>query len=427
MRALALALALVAAAGATASAQRVRPNEVPRRPVMWAGADTNSAEAYYGHGIQRLNRDPAEAAAAFYWAARIRPGWADALYGRRVALLMTDRRRLVRYMSGERSVYRNAEVQAIDSLQLRALMLDPFLMQKFDKDMFAVYVEEFMNELVQAYTGERNAAQAAYLTNQWLADADPMMKARFNYSQGKYPLALAEYERALRRARKEEKPGLRTDVARIHFFSGNHPQALEAFRTAIEEFRALDERDLVFVYESKALLEHSIATIHERAGQTDEAREAYGRALQEDLAFFPAHLRLAAIALAEGDTATALAEWALAAEIAPNEAAVQHEYGVFLLKLGKIEEGLARVQKAAEVEPYYAAPHFVLARLHDQSSIPEGAIEHYRAWLERAPRDDPQRAAVQARVAALQAELNAPPAPAEPAPPASTPPGGEGR
>jgi hypothetical protein len=75
---------------------------------------------------------PAEAAAAFYWAARLQPGWADPLYGRRVALLMTDPDRLVRYMEDNRGTIRSPEIQAIDSLQLRALSLDPFLVQTFD-------------------------------------------------------------------------------------------------------------------------------------------------------------------------------------------------------------------------------------------------------------------------------------------------------
>ncbi|MFL5540828.1 MAG: hypothetical protein ACJ8J0_17685, partial [Longimicrobiaceae bacterium] len=60
-----LAMALAAAAACTATAHAQRVHEVPARPALWAGADTNSAGAYYLLGVQRLERDARGAAAAF--------------------------------------------------------------------------------------------------------------------------------------------------------------------------------------------------------------------------------------------------------------------------------------------------------------------------------------------------------------------------
>lgn len=408
-----LALALLFVAGGALSAQRVR--DVPRRPALWASADTNSARAYYAHGLQNLETSPADAAAAFYWAGRLQPGWADALAGRRAALLLTDKRRLVRYVGWDRNTLRNAEIRAIDSLQLRARMLDPFLGNQFDRHLFQGYMREAMNQYVEAVTGARNEAASNYLYQQWLGELSPYQKAWMNYTEGKYPLALEEYERALRRARRDDKPYYRLDVARIHYLSGSLDQALASFTAAGEEMKALDERDLVRVYESKALVEHTIGAIHEKKSDLDAAREAYGRALQEDLAYYPAHLRLATLALAAGDTATAVSEWDLAVQIAPNEGALRHDHGVFLIKLGKVEEGLAEVRKAIELEPFFAAPYLIIGRVYDQSGMPDEALEHYRAFLARAARDDQYRPGVQARVTAIAAEAAAAAQPAAPA------------
>jgi len=374
---------LLLLAGAPAAAQRV--HEVPPRPTLYAEADTNSAMSYYLHGTQNLQRDPRTAAAAFYWAERLNPGWPDALYGRRVALLMTDNRRLVGYMLGERSVLRNREVQAIDSLYLRALLAEPFLIHKLDRRMFETFVIAAFSE------GTSNTALAAFEARNWLSQASPAMKAWFAFSEGRFGEALGEYERALRRARRDERPRMRTDVARIQFFMGSHDQAVENFGTALQEFRDRDERDLVFVYESKALLEHSVGAIHEQRGNVAAAREAYGRALQEDLTYAPAHLRLATLAQAAGDTETAISEMALTVELAPNDASIRYRNGVVLAAAGRALEGAAELERAIAMEPYYAAPHLPLGMLHAGSGRHDEAITHLEAFLRKADRQNPQR------------------------------------
>lgn len=402
VRRLFLLLAALALAGAApAGAQRARVHETPPRPAMWAGADTNSAVSYYTHGLSLLERSPAEAAAAFYWAARLRPGWADPLYARRIALLMSDRHRLVDYMNGRRNVRRNPEVLAIDSLQLRALSLDPFLFQKLDRHMVVRYLEEVFADELRDSQGNRDESLARFEVQRFLDRASPSMRAWMAYSEGRFPAAIEGYERELRGARNKSR--VRADVARVHFLSGNLPQAAEHMRKAIEEMREDDDREMVFVYESKALLEHSLATVHRRTGNRDAAREAYGRALQEDLSFYPAHVFLSEMALEAGDTATALSEMALAVEIAPGEPSLRHAHAVLLLRARRPIEAAAELEKAIELEPYYAAPRFLLAALNDASGVSDAARTHYRAFLERAPRDDPQRPRATGRLAELDA------------------------
>lgn len=409
MRKLAFTAAAVLACAAPVAAQTPRVHDIPPRPVLWADADTNSAATYFNHGVARLPTRPAEAAAAFYWAARLKPGWAEPLYGRRVALLMTDTRRLVRYMEDDRGTIRSPEVQAIDSLQLRALTLNPFMVQQFDQPMLRAYMTESVRDNMRRGGGEDNVVLAAHLVENWLQSTDPSMRAWVAYSQGRFPKALEEYERSLRRARPHARPQIHTDLGRIHYFTGNMNKAVEHFTAAAAEMRKQEARDLVFIYQSKALMEHSAGMVYQEMGNLAAAQEAYGRALQEDLSYGPAHRALSNLALARGDTATAVSEMALAAELSPSDASLSVAYAAMLLRTGKAAEGVEELQRAAKLEPLFATPRLLLGKLYDHSNFPDEAREHYRAYLALAPRTDPELAAVRQRVAALDAQLKTAP------------------
>src|SRR5688500_19144708 len=74
----------------------------PRRPTLAATADTNDWSAYYDAGSRWVEADPKKAADAFYWASKLDPTRPEPFYGRRVALLLQDPRRLVRYWRGDK-------------------------------------------------------------------------------------------------------------------------------------------------------------------------------------------------------------------------------------------------------------------------------------------------------------------------------------
>jgi len=395
---LTMALAAAAACATAASAQRV--HDVPARPALWAGADTNSAGAYYLLGVQRLERDARTSAAAFYWAERLSPGWPDALYGRHVALLMSDPHRMEMYET-RRGGIGDREIQAIDSLYYRAVQRDPFLHRKLEKQYVMMYYRNAYAEAIRQETGGRDDAAAEYLMQSLMRDTDPYTRAWLAYADGRFPAAIQFYEQVLRRERNPTR--LRLRLGQIHYLSGNFTQAAEHLRLGIEALRQDDRRQVVRVYESKAMLEYSLAAALQQAGNVDAAREAYGRALQEDLAFWPGHRAMANLAVSKGDTATALSELALAVEIAPNEADLHYEYGYLLLAAHKAVESAAEMKKAAELDPYYAAPHFFLGAMHDASGMTEEALEHYRVFLARAAGDDSHLAQARARVAALAA------------------------
>jgi tetratricopeptide (TPR) repeat protein len=389
-----------------AAAQAQRVHDVPARPSLWAGADTNSANTYYLLGVQRLERDPATAAAAFYWAERLNPGWPEALYARRVALMMTNGRRLEGYLAGQRSTLGDREVLAIDSLLLRAVQREPFLHQQLDKQMLMMYLRSVYTEAVRQVTGRPDDALAEFELQTALADAGPEFKAWMDAASGLLPSAIQGYERTLGHARYPNST--RLVLARLNYLSGDYAKAAQYLREALDDERGRDRREVVRVYESKAVMEFSRAAALERGGDLAGAREGYGKALTEDLSFWPAHRRLADLALAAGDTTAALAEMALAVEIAPSEADLRYAHGVLLLQARKVPESAAELAKAAELDPYYAAPHFLLAWMHDQSEMRDEALEHYRAYLSLAAKDDANHARAEERLAALASGAAAP-------------------
>lgn len=400
-RTLALALTLAAVAGSVPLEAQRRP-AVPRRPALAAAADSNDARAYLQFAAQNLATRPAEAADAFYWAYQLDPTSADALYGRYAALLLSSPRRLVDYTNGERRVMRSPEVQAIDSLYFRALTMDPFFYRKYEINVFRMYLLQSVRDDTQGFVAD--AAIEAEI-DRWMSRAGPWMKATEAYAYGRFPEALDFYNQALPRARA--KSLVRAERGRLYAHVGNHPLALVEFGHALTEMRREDERNLVFLYESKALMEHGIAMLHERMGNRDAAREAYGRALTEDLAFYPAHVRLGMLALAAGDTATAVSEMDLASQAAGADPAVLYTYGAMLAQLGRLDEAVVQLTRASELAPFYADPWFALGVVRDGQGNVDEARKAYQRFVDGAARGHRRRATAEQRLRDLGA---APPA-----------------
>jgi Flp pilus assembly protein TadD len=366
------------------------------RPKLRDVTDTNDAQAYYDAGLQRINNDPDYAADAFYWAARINPGWGDPLYGRRAALLLQKRTLLNAYMADNyRS--RGKELSALDSLYARALMLNPFLYRRLDRQLFINWLTD----------GDRQAqAEYAYEINTAIMRAPPATQAWYAYSNGNFPRALELYGRAIEQTR--ETAGLHIERARILGMRNEVESAVAEFQLALGELRQKEDKKLVVIYNSKALAEYSIATLLEGAGDAKKARDAYGRALQEDLSYYPAHMRLGLLALTEGDTTAAMSELALASDIATDDAYVHYLNGWVLGKAKHTAEAVTELKKATELEPYYALPNLVLGAQYETLEKGPEAVAAYERFLALASQHDPQRTFATERVEDLKAFLNAP-------------------
>jgi tetratricopeptide (TPR) repeat protein len=168
--------------------------------------------------------------------------------------------------------------------------------------------------------------------------------------------------------------------------------------------REQDEDDLVLIYESKAMLEYSVGIVLEAAGKTDEAREAYSRALMEDMAFFAAHVQLGALALVEGDTLTALTEYSLAVEVEPTMSWLHAILGELQLKLGQHAEAAVELERAIELDPYYAEPYLLLAGVQQELGNTQDVIDCYQEFLARATSDHQHRQWVEGRLSTIARE-----------------------
>lgn len=380
-----------------------KKSSVPKRPKLQFTTDTNDAAAYYQLGHQMLERDPRVAADAFYWATRLSPNSAEAFYGLRTARHLADPWRFKRYMEDDRKTIESKEVQQIDSLLVRALMLNPFLYRKFDQLMFRSYIHHSVNSSSPG-NDRPSASELDYWLTIWIQRAGPESRAWMAYGDGRFADALRGYAEAMKGTKR--KASLRTERGRIFYLTGNADSALAELRLALDELRKKDSKELVKLYDSKAVLEHSIAKIHVARDDVAAAREAYGRALEEDLAFYPAHFELANLAIQTGDTATGISELELAVQINGNDPVLRLVYAYVLAANNRHADAEAQLTKAIEVEPYFPNPYNVLGQVYEEQKKPGAAIAQYEAFLQRAGMSHPMRPEAMLRLAALRTQVS---------------------
>lgn len=361
---------LLATTVAPSSAQSGKTAAVPPRPKLAQSADTNDWHAFYVYGLLKFNEAPREAYNAFYWAARLNPESAEALYGQWATFWMSDLRRFLGYLNDDRAVISNAEVIRNDSLMYRALQLNPMLHTALSHRM-----------VEQTYLYLRTHRDAPRL--QW-DQTDPYTAGMVHYNKGEMGPAAEKFRQAMRRPK--QRTSARLSLARAHFFLGNHDSSAHHLGVVLEEMRKKDEKKIVFWYENKALMEYSIGYVLADAKRYDEAREAYGRSLTEDLAFHMSHARLGAIARMQADTAMAVNEFAMAVELRQDDPSMLTAYGAALIDARRPDDAEPHLRRAVEIEPYLAPGWYQLARALDEQQKAQEALASYEQFLRRAPR-----------------------------------------
>jgi tetratricopeptide (TPR) repeat protein len=394
-----LVLLLVLTLSSALSAQRLGTPE--KRPQLHAATDTNDAHAYYNEGLSLFTRDPEAASAHFYWAARIDPAWSDALYARRAALIMRDPGVVRQYFERNFKDRRSDELLKIDSLQFRALMLNPFLFRRLDRQMFTTYLHnDILRQMRRGGGSDPSPIEIDHYIDQWLRDSGPGTRAWLAYADGDFRRALEYYANSLGSTR--DKAGVHVERARVFGMTGQVDSAMVEFDLALVDLRKKDQKDLVVFYDSKAQAEFSKAVLLEGAGNAAGAREAYSQALQEDLAYYPAHLRLGMLALGAKDTTTAMSELALAAQLAADEPHVRYLHGYVLAASQHLDEAVAELHKAVELEPYYALPYLRLGQVYESLSKGPEALAAYEGFLARASQTDVQREYAAGRITEIK-------------------------
>ncbi len=366
-------LALVALA-ASLFPSALAAQATPRRPKLPADADTNDARAYYDWSRGTVT-DWKKVHDAIWWARRLDPGdtryllaMQEALLGRQGYEWQMER------LQGATYVLKSPESRAIDSVAAEVVIHDPFI--RYDAPcMLGEGLDRLRDRLEAGMTHYSNLCWRQ--ANQAFAEA------------------LAK------------KPGL-LDVhvsrARAFFFQQLYDSTIAELNVVLDSLRQRDITYLNFWYYSKAALEYMIGMTEEHRQRWEAAREAYGRALTEDLSFYMAHAHLGWVALEQHDVKTALAELDLAAGLKPDDGLLSHEYGYALLENDRDADAETQLREAIRLEPYWALPHFNLAVALAKQGKRELAVAEYEAFIARCPkRMESQVAEARSRIATLRA------------------------
>jgi Tfp pilus assembly protein PilF len=187
-----------------------------------------------------------------------------------------------------------------------------------------------------------------------------------------------------------------------YYAIGDYPHAAEDLRAAIAMIHGSERRSLAANGTSAARLELALGNVHRKAGDAAAARDAYMRALGEDVSLAAAHVALADLALVGGDATTAMTEYGAAADIHPNDGGIHARYGDALRVAGDLAGAAEQYRKAIELEPWYFLPYLNLGIVLDKLQQRDDATAAYTQFLARAPR------AMTAQIAAVQKRVGAP-------------------
>jgi len=166
--------------------------QLPARPHLALGADTNSGQANYEYGLKVVSSDPDEAARAFYWASRIDPSSGDALYALRAAkVLAMNADEFTAYMEW-RGDKRTPQQLALDSLVYRSYVIDPFTFGNID----AAIMRRSIEASIRKSNPKIDAGSLAYAVAVEMQEFGN--RAWFAYTQGKFDDALRMYAEQLK-------------------------------------------------------------------------------------------------------------------------------------------------------------------------------------------------------------------------------------
>ena len=349
-----------------------------RRPKLGAGADTNSWTAYYDYGVTQIRANRRRAAAAFAWASRLDPSRAEPLLARWVVYWATYAGWFEDYLRGRPQVVNSPEVLQVDSVYWRALLRNPFV----PRHLTLVIYDD--------------------LPGEW--STDPYTQGVLAYDAERYDDAKRRFSGLIRRDSVKYN-SVRFYLALCFTAEAQFDSAAAEVGALLTEMRRTRETRLSRLYESQELYEYSLALLQRATGDPAAARETLGRALTEDLAFYPAHAELGEWHLARRDTIQALIEYSQAVELGADDGVMHYRYGMVLFGARRLDEADRELRRAIALEPFYAPPYMTLASLLDARGDTTGALDQYRQFVGHAMRDDPLLGRARDRIAALSASL----------------------
>ncbi|HEY2805951.1 MAG TPA: hypothetical protein VGI92_08835 [Gemmatimonadales bacterium] len=373
-----------------------KPGDIPRRPRLPDGADSNSAASYRSLALQKLQSDPDKAADALYWATRLEPTTAEFIWGYRAALLLADRQMALDYLTDDPGIRHRPQARLLDSLNNRARMLDPFLRPWLDDVVITELVKDEARRSVRQAQGEEfSESELDFEVRAYLSGTDSPLSPYLEFARGHLAQAIGGWQN--RERREPRNAGIHIELARAFATAGLLDSARNEMTNGLELLRTSDTTTMRLFYNSKASLEYFIGRVDERRGQPDSARAAYERALVEDLSYYPAHVQLGRLAYMRGDTAANLQELARAVDVKGDDYVCRLVYGSALAAAHQLDSAVVHLRRAIDLEPWAARPRIILAVVLENQGNHAAATESYRAFAERAARNDPMLPTARAR------------------------------
>lgn len=346
---------LLAAAFVSPLAAQKTPKPV-ERPKLDARADTNDAHAYWEYGwSDRVSWK--KSLDAFHWAHQLQPDDTHILVAFHQAFWMRQTPQWRNeYLNGAGFVVKSKEAKFLDSLRYELAIRNPMI---------------FLSGTCYRIRGIEQ-------------ERDHVLSAVLLYDGRCYKEAAMRYAQAI-----EKHPGrlwLRIDRAHALYRSNQHGGAIDELQAVLDTLEGRAVKRLAHAYETRAIFEFMIGNIYVGARNMAEARNAYQRALTEDLSLYWVHARLAELAFNERDIRTALAEYEQAVALKEDDGVLQHDYGVALSTNGRFADAEPHFRRALELEPYFSTAYYNLAVSLDGQKKRAEAREAYEAFLARAPR-----------------------------------------
>jgi len=344
-------------------------------------ADTNEAALYYRAGMNVLFQDPSVASAAFYWASRLNPGWADPYFARWFVLRNTKRR-----------LPDTVRVR-VDSLLLQAGIHDPFFDEQLALREYSVRVHAAFSDAQREING---AAEEE--NRRRLADGEPLIRASRIEIPHSWYLAFTErhfdsasHDLAREIQRHPDVLELYVYRAKAQYYLKQYDSVATTLTAAVGRVDAKDTSRALPVYFSREMFYYAIGFAEAEAHRDSAERVAFQHTVTENLGFYMAHLHLAGQATRRHDTVTAMNEARIAVQIRPSDPLAQLFLGYALLTAGHPDDASDPLRAAIADDPYFALPYFYLATAREAVHDTIGSRDAYSGFLGHAAQSDTLR------------------------------------
>src|SRR5213592_2450041 len=145
-------------------------------------------------------------------------------------------------------------------------MLNPFLLRELDKQLLLAYLRALFEDELRRRGEQADGATTLrfdfFMESYLRSDASARVKAVLAVSERRLPEALELYRKALAQDR-DEAAAIHAERARVIYLIGNDDSTRAEIALALDKLRERDVKHFVYLYESKALLEHSIGLSYE--------------------------------------------------------------------------------------------------------------------------------------------------------------------